>query len=286
MRAILNHSLSPDDALWCGTNIKHEVCMRSLLLCFLILLAVACVPQPKPTNVGPSHTVQGDVAYRERMALPDGAVLWVQLAQVDDKGRTLLILDEYEQRAQGQVPLPFSLVYDGDKLHDGGTYALLARILYQDTSIFASTAPMPLTLPTDVPQHMVLHRPEPLSTAPFHAPTARELTGKRWELRSLYGVPVERFSDERIPGLSFLPDERRINGHDGCNGLSAPYSAAGERVDIGQAAGTLKMCFNGMDQARAMAQAMQEADNWRVSGRTLELRRADRLIATFEGVSL
>ena len=267
-------------------TIYHEVRMRILALCFLALLAVACIPQPQPTNAGPSYTVQGDVSYRERMALPDGAVLWVQLAQVDDQGRTLLILDEYEQRTKGQVPLPFSLAYDGEKLYNEGKYALLARILYQDTSIFASTSPMPLTLPTDMPQHMVLQRPEPLSATAFHAPTPRELTGKRWELRNLYGAPVERFAEERIPGLSFLPDERRINGHDGCNGLSASYSAAGERVDIGQSAGTLKMCFNGMDQARALAQAMQEADNWRISGKTLQLRRADRLLATFEGVSL
>ncbi len=259
--------------------------MRTLLLCALLLCVTACLPQPLSSQPV-SSTVKGDVTYRERMALPENATLWVQLIQTDPLGRTLMILDEYETRTKGQVPVPFSLAYDSGNVQDGAQYALLARLLYQDQTLFANPEPVRLSLPASMDQHLVLARTIAPENTGYHTPTARELTGKRWELRTLYGADVERFEGEPLPGLSVSPEDHRINGHDGCNSFSAPFAQNGDKLDIGLAASTMKMCFNGMDQARALTTAIHEADNWLSNGKKLELRHADRVVATFDGVAL
>ena len=263
--------------------------MRPLLLCALLLCVAACIPQPVATSPATTYTVSGDVSHRERMALPENANLWVQLIQTDALGRTLFILDEYEALTKGQSPVPFSLTYDGQKLYDQGQYALLARILYQNQSLFANAEPARLSLPTSTEQHLVLSRVAPQPGAAqktLRTPNSRDLTSKRWELRTLYNVPVERFEGSTLPGLFFDANEGRVIGNDGCNSFNAPYVGKDASLDIGLAAATMKMCFNGMEQARALTTALHEADNWRISGNTLELRRADRLLASFEGLAL
>lgn len=77
------------------------------------------------------HTLEitGSVTYRERIALPPGALLEVALADVTDPGTATPPLAERRIHiTTSQPPIPFSLSYDSRLLQPGRQYAVQARI--------------------------------------------------------------------------------------------------------------------------------------------------------------
>lgn len=76
-----------------------------------------------------SITLEGTVAYRERMALPANARISVEVRDVSrqDVASTLIASQEFAAAGR-QVPIPFSLTYDAAKIVPRNTYAVSARI--------------------------------------------------------------------------------------------------------------------------------------------------------------
>lgn len=78
---------------------------------------------------GPSpRTVRGSVFYRERIALPAGAIVTVQLLDVSRADAPSTTLAEVVLRPERQVPIPFSLEVDPSAFVAGHRYAVAARI--------------------------------------------------------------------------------------------------------------------------------------------------------------
>jgi putative lipoprotein len=91
-------------------------------------------PKPVPLPATPpggasAPAVTGTVTYRERMALPAGAVLTVRL---EDVSRTdapaVLVAERTIPLATQQVPIPFSLSYNASAIRGNGDYAVRAMI--------------------------------------------------------------------------------------------------------------------------------------------------------------
>lgn len=278
--------------------------MRTIIvLCFMLACLAGCAakdnPTPAPASTPASAhiqpeanatlTVQGEVMYRERMALPPRAELWVQLVELDGKGRTLTVLAE-QRDAIGKrgIPLPFTLQTAARAIRPDARYGIYARIMEGKRSLFANAEATPLILGADgTPEaaRIMLHRTmaEKVKAAP---PAPKALTGKLWELRELYGAPVERFDNQRLPSIAVHPAEARISGTDGCNRITAGYTHKGSEVHFKSMASTMMACPQGGEQSRSFASALAEADNWLHKGEKLILRRFDRIIAVLESVSL
>jgi uncharacterized lipoprotein YbaY len=98
--------------------------------------------------------VTGSVSYMVRIALPEDAVLIVQLQDTSLADAPALVMGEYNAPTNGaQVPLPFAIPYDPAAIVDNHTYTLSARItdgqgnllFINDTSIPVITNGNPTT---------------------------------------------------------------------------------------------------------------------------------------------
>lgn len=74
-------------------------------------------------------TLEGTVAYRERIALIPDAVITVQIRDVSLQDAPSITIASTEFKSEGrQVPIPFSLKYDPAKIEPRRTYSVFARI--------------------------------------------------------------------------------------------------------------------------------------------------------------
>jgi putative lipoprotein len=98
-------------------------------------------PPPSPA----SPTISGMVAYRERIALPENAVLTVQLQDVSfADGPARVIAEQKITLAGRQVPLPFELAYDAVRIDPRHSYSVSARITVEGHLRFLSTSAFPV----------------------------------------------------------------------------------------------------------------------------------------------
>lgn len=95
------------------------------------LAALACARAPEgdaPTPAPPVAVLTGSVTYLERMALPAGAVVRVELRDVSRADASAALVASQEIRPTSQVPIPFELRYDPARIDPRFTYAVSARI--------------------------------------------------------------------------------------------------------------------------------------------------------------
>lgn len=94
----------------------------------------------KAANAASAGVVSGTVAYRERIAMPENAVLTMQLQDVSSADAPVKVIAEQRFTFSGhQVPLPFELHYDSTKIDPKHMYALSARITVNEQLMFMNT---------------------------------------------------------------------------------------------------------------------------------------------------
>lgn len=89
-------------------------------------------------------TVTGTVFYLERIALPPGAVVTVQLADVSRADAPADIIAKEVITPTTQVPIPFSLSYDPARIVATHTYVVQARMEVEGKLRFISTTSNPV----------------------------------------------------------------------------------------------------------------------------------------------
>ncbi|ANY89045.1 MULTISPECIES: YbaY family lipoprotein [Pseudomonas] len=107
---------------------------KRFMLCGVSLLA-AC------TSNTPSHqaSLDGEVFYLQRMALPPAATLSVSLQDVSLMDAPAVTLANQAGPVKGNVPLPFHLTYDPTQIKTGHRYAVSARIELDGKLLFINT---------------------------------------------------------------------------------------------------------------------------------------------------
>lgn len=107
---------------------------KLFMLCGVSLLA-AC------TSNTPSHqaSLDGEVFYLQRMALPPAATLSVSLQDVSLMDAPAVTLANQAGPVKGNVPLPFHLTYDPSQIKAGHRYAVSARIELDGKLLFINT---------------------------------------------------------------------------------------------------------------------------------------------------
>ncbi|MGV8917518.1 MAG: YbaY family lipoprotein [Pseudomonas sp.] len=109
--------------------------MKKLALLFLTALLGACSTVPPSGQA----SLDGEVFYLQRMALPPTATLSVALHDVSKADAPVLVLARQSGPIDGQVPLPFHLDYDPNKVQAGHRYVVSARIELDGKLLFIST---------------------------------------------------------------------------------------------------------------------------------------------------
>lgn len=106
------------------------------------------------TPLPEGNAVTGSVTYKQRIALPDDAMLSVQLQDSSLADAPAIILGEVSYATAGkQVPLPFAISYDPADIQENHTYSLAARIVdaegnlmfVNDTAVLVITNNNPTT---------------------------------------------------------------------------------------------------------------------------------------------
>jgi len=111
----------------------------AVLLCTGLL---ACGGQESASGNGPTMNaarIEGTVFYRERMMLPPGVEVEVQLQDISRPDAMATVLASAVLTPQGGPPYEFGIDYDPAAIVSGMTYALRATIRNDDQLLFTST---------------------------------------------------------------------------------------------------------------------------------------------------
>ena len=134
--------------------------MKKIILLGLTALLGAC----HSMNPAPKASLDGEVFYLQRIALPPTATLSVSLQDVSLADAPAVTLAEQKGPVNGkQVPLPFHLSYDPAQVKPGHSYSVSARIELDGKLMFVTTErhsvqlngqdPQPLRLRVDAVAH-------------------------------------------------------------------------------------------------------------------------------------
>lgn len=115
------------------------------LAALLILPALAVVP-PAGAGEGGMVTVSGEVYYRQRIALPPTAELYLAVEDVSRMDVAAVIMAESRIVPAGQVPIPFELRVDAAQVDPRYTYAIRARIEDRGRLLWINTVHIPVRL--------------------------------------------------------------------------------------------------------------------------------------------
>ncbi|MGH8823149.1 MAG: YbaY family lipoprotein [Jiangellaceae bacterium] len=74
------------------------------------------------------RVVSGTVTFRERIALPPGAVVTVRVADVSQADGAAVVLAQNAIEVTGQVPVPFELAVDAADIDERADVAVWARL--------------------------------------------------------------------------------------------------------------------------------------------------------------
>lgn len=112
--------------------------MKVALMLFALALGTGCASMSAaPADRGGGGRVTGTVTYVQRVALPPGAVVKVQLADVSRAGAPAIVLGEQLIAAGGrQPPFGFEIAYDPARIDSRFTYAVQARIEHEGKLLF------------------------------------------------------------------------------------------------------------------------------------------------------
>jgi putative lipoprotein len=107
-----------------------------------VMLAENCrQTSPTPNSGAAAHAVSGTVAYRERIAMPENALLTIQLQDTSRADAPVQVVAQQEITfARRQVPLPFELTYEPAKIDPQHTYSVSARITVDGQLRFLNTS--------------------------------------------------------------------------------------------------------------------------------------------------
>ncbi|MDF3865250.1 YbaY family lipoprotein [Pseudomonas denitrificans (nom. rej.)] len=108
--------------------------MKTLPLLLMTGLLAAC-----STTSGDKASLDGEVFYLQRIALPPTAQLTVSLQDVSLADAPAIDLAQQQLEPGRQVPLAFHLDYDRNQVKPGHTYAVSARIEDSGRLLFITT---------------------------------------------------------------------------------------------------------------------------------------------------
>jgi putative lipoprotein len=88
--------------------------------------------------------VSGSISYRERIALPPGFVVKVQLLDVSRQDAPAKTVNSIELTPAHQIPIPYEIGFDKTRINPHHSYAVRGQILVEGRLWFTSTQVIPV----------------------------------------------------------------------------------------------------------------------------------------------
>ncbi len=263
--------------------------IRSAAIVAALLAApLSLCAQSTQSASGATATITGTALYRERIALPHGAVFEAVLEDTSLADAPAKRIASTKNDHPGNPPFHFTITYDPSKIIDSHTYNVRAFLTYQGQLIFSSTsAHRVITSGNPTTVSIALRHVNPADdvasvTAGGVAP--KPLENSYWKLVTLNGKPVVVKPDHREPSLILHPEGMRTELFGGCNSIAGTYKLSGSNgITFGPMAGTLMDCPDGMDTEKDFTAVLNQVRSYRVAGARLELLDDyHKIVATFE----
>lgn len=208
---------------------------------------------------GPENTIEGRALYRERMAMPAGAKLIVELLDVSRADAPSVVLAKTEMEGIGQVPVPFLLAFDAGKLDQRMRYQVAARLEAAGRVFFRTT------------QAYAVLNGQPtkgLELMMQRVSASAGLEGSSWVLEKING----KASAAGVSTTLVFGDGGKVNGKGGCNSYFAQAKVDGQKLEISKAGSTMMACPGAkMEQESAYLKALGKVKSWKREGAKLVL---------------
>ncbi len=257
--------------------------MAPRLLFLMAALGLAACGEGEPEMSGDSPAValiEGSVMYRERIMLPPGVEVEVQLQDISRADAGATVLSSVQLTPQGGPPYAFAIEYDPATIDPRMRYALRATISRGEQLLYTSNDYIDPFKGNPV-EIMVQRVPEAVRRQgpPFE--------GTVWELQTLAGEAAPAGAGGKTVDLQFLAEEKRAAGFSGCNRYTGSYdpegaSEHGSSLKLGPMAGTMMACPEGTELERNYLQALGRVTGFRLDGDTLSLLAGPEVLATFK----
>lgn len=260
---------------------------RRIYVVFLVLLSIVLAGCAANTQ-GPSAaadkdaiTVKGQIAYRERIALPPGSHAQIQVVDVAVADRKApVIASQTVDLADRQIPAAFALHIQRDNLVPRGRYSLRATISGPDDQLLWTTDTVhPVDTDQRVNDFGLLMLRQADADAPADNKASSPLTGVEWVVENIANGGI--IDSSRVT-LNFDADGR-LYGRASCNRYSGEYEVDGDRLSVGaNTAATMMACAPALNnQERRFLKVLQNAQRYEIdangklvvhatSGKTLE----------------
>ena len=220
-------------------------------------------------------TITGNVFYRERMLLPEGAVATVRLEDVSLADAPARVIAETSVPASTS-PTAFSIDYDPAQIEAGRTYAWRASITAGDELMFTTTERHTFD-PQAAGVELLVQR-----VASSEAATL-PLAGA-WLAEDINGGGV---IDNLQTTLEIAADGK-VSGNGGCNRFSGSATIDGDKISFGDLASTMMACTEAaMDQEMKLHAALADTRTYRIDAEQKKLFLSDaagKVVAQFSAM--
>jgi putative lipoprotein len=248
---------------------------------FLSLMADGGIYEFEPMSgeQGMKRAVRGTATYRERIAMPPGAVFEATSQDVSRADAPAVVTGRAHLENPGNPPIKFEIPYDPSTIDSRRSYAVRARITVDGTLFFTTDQHYPvLTAGKGTEVQLLLKKAASLSQ------TTVSLENTYWKLTHLGDDIVTVASQQPEPHLILNSGTGRATGSGGCNRMTGSYQLTGDRLSLGQMVSTMMACMEGMETEQAFLKALGQVNRWSITGRQLELKdAAGRVLARFDG---
>lgn len=227
----------------------------------VLMLGLAGIAMAAPA-LGADAVIEGNVVYRERMLLPEGAVATVRLEDVSRADAPAELLGEVTVPARTS-PTVFALTYDPAALKAGHSYALRASILQGDALLFTTTQRENFDRDTVQPVELLVQRVVPAAELP--------LAGA-WLAEDILGGGVI----DNLQTTLELAADGQASGNGGCNRFGGKAEIAGDRIRFASLASTMMACQEAiMGQERKFHDALERTRSYRIDANERKLYLLD-----------
>jgi len=193
--------------------------------------------------------LKGSVTYRERMALPEGATVKVQLLDVSLADAPSVTIAEQVITPKHEVPIPYELHYDDTVIVPNNSYAVSARIELEGQLLYISTTRYAvLTGGADETDILVERVAQDDGPPKGH-----------WLAENILGGGVI----DRVESRLEITSDGSVYGSGGCNAISGTAKIVGDSIEFGPIAATRKACVPAVgDQEQKFFKALGLTRRW------------------------
>lgn len=199
------------------------------------IYAIAVWEPSSPAIEDSGETLSGTVTYRERVALPSGSLIEVQVRDVSRADAPAEIIAETSVVTQGEnVPVPFVMNYNPDGIRADRVYSVFARIFVGNELKWVTDSVIPF-----------IQNGSPIKNVNLVLSMTGSSEGETVESASLEGKTfrVISLNGNEVPASSRYTLEFREGSvyAEICNSMFGGFSLGGGKIK-GTLTSTLKLC--------------------------------------------